>query len=202
VYASNAAACLALLGRRREACVACLTALRCEPGFARPRARLAQLCASAEGLEEALAEAQAAAAAAPGSAALAAVLEQLTGAARARAESGALFNRRRFADAERVATAALEAAELVQPVGVSAPVVGAAMLLADRSRSRAAQERFRDALRDIEAALAHDPASESLGEQRVVVVRALNRAVAFQKEGLDGRTEAATERGAHSTQLL
>ncbi len=52
-YVSNAAAALAALGRRREACDACLAAAALDGKFERPRTRLAQLAATPDGFEDA-----------------------------------------------------------------------------------------------------------------------------------------------------
>jgi hypothetical protein len=57
---SNTAATLAALGRRREACDACIAAAGMDPSFSRPRARLGALAATPDGFADALASALAA----------------------------------------------------------------------------------------------------------------------------------------------
>jgi hypothetical protein len=64
-YLSNQAATLAALGRTRDACDACLAAVRVEPSFQRSRTRLGGIAAAPAGFEHALAAAVEAAAAHP-----------------------------------------------------------------------------------------------------------------------------------------
>lgn len=65
-YLTNAAAALASLGRRRDACDRCLAAAALDPRFERARARLGTLSSTPEGFEDALAAALKAVADAPG----------------------------------------------------------------------------------------------------------------------------------------
>jgi tetratricopeptide (TPR) repeat protein len=64
-YLTNAAAALASLGRRRDACDRCLAAAALEPRFERARSRLGTIASTAEGFEDALAAALKAAAEKP-----------------------------------------------------------------------------------------------------------------------------------------
>ena len=56
-YLTNAAAALASLGKRRDACDRCLAAAALDPRFERARSRLATLASTSEGFEDALAAA-------------------------------------------------------------------------------------------------------------------------------------------------
>jgi len=182
-YASNAAAALLALGRRGEALAAYCAAAALDPGFARPRSRLASLCSSAEGTQEVLEAAMALSAAQPGSAAARDLVELLAAALRARAEARHLFERGRYADAEALQTESLERLELRG--GASAGLVacpGAALLLGGRSAARAAQNRFDEALADLNAALAIAPDDAELTRRREDMVRAVNRARAFGQQ--------------------
>ena len=202
-YASNAAAALLGLGRRREAVSACCEAASLDACFARPRQRLAAITSSSEALQEALEVTMAlsakrpdwcarrlarwltrgcAACAAltswfPASAALRELVEQMAISLRARAEGGALFARGRYSDAEALFSEALERLGLLTGGAYSAP--GVPLLLANRAGSRCAQQRYREALQDCERACVLAPEDVQLRDRRDTTVRALNRATAF-----------------------
>ena len=191
-YVGNYAATLGMLGRKREAADACLTAAALDSSFVRARQRLGALAATPDGLEHALQAAIAAAKARPNkcvalrrqawaaqlltlascccapqqrggqhprAGALAPLLhwwqthaltqhtlsQQLTFAARARADGGALFARGQYAAADAAFSDGLEKAELVNGIGMPLPP-GAALLHCNRSMARCAQARYREAL--------------------------------------------------------
>jgi tetratricopeptide (TPR) repeat protein len=144
-YVSNSAAALAALGRRREACAACIDAISIEPSFERPRQRLGALAATSDGLADCIHAASAAAAAAPECHVIGNVLEQATWASRARADGAALFARGQYMAAEAAFSDGIERGEITQPFGFPA-APGAALLLYNRAMSRAAQARFREAV--------------------------------------------------------
>ena len=106
---------------------------------------------------------------------------QLTQAARARAEGSALFKRGKYNEADAAFSDGLEKLQLVN-LGFECEGPGAALLHANRSLARAAVGRFREALLDIDAALVCSPNDAAFAERRVTVIRALNRAAAFNAD--------------------
>ena len=106
---------------------------------------------------------------------------QLTQAARARAEGATLFKRGKYAEADAAFGDGLEKLQLVN-LGFECEGPGAALLHANRSLARAAVGRYREALVDIEAALMTSPNDAEFANRRVTVIRALNRAAAFNAD--------------------
>lgn len=109
------------------------------------------------------------------------MLPQLTQAARARAEGAALFKRGKYAEADAAFGDGLEKLQLVN-LGFGCEGPGAALLHANRALARAAAGRYREALLDIDAALVASPNDAAFASRRVTVIRALNRAAAFNAD--------------------
>jgi len=197
-YASNAAAALAALGRRRDSLSAYCQAAALDARFERPHARLAAACGSAEALEEALSCAMACAAARPDASAARDLVEVMATCLRARAQSRHMFERGRYVEAEAAASEALERCELLRGAagGGGLPTCpGAAVLLDCRAAARAALHRFGEALADAEAAAAMAPDDAELRRRRDDMVRALNRQAAFSQR-VDNRGNVGAVQGA------